>query len=78
LVAGNLSRHGDHQPSGESEVPEWYGYHWWTWKEDWFYGYRAFVASGFGGQRVLVLPGLNLIVVTTADADGVSPDVAGI
>lgn len=63
-------------PSGQSEVPEWYGYHWWTWKGDWFYGYRAFVANGFGGQRIYVFPGLNLIIVTTANLDGVSPEQA--
>ncbi|MCB0036560.1 MAG: serine hydrolase, partial [Anaerolineales bacterium] len=64
-------------PSGQSEVIEWYGYHWWTWKGDWFYGYRAFVANGFGGQRVFVFPGLNLIVVTTANPN-VSPEMVGV
>ena len=59
-------------PSGQTEVPEWYGYHWWTWKGDWFYGYPAFVANGFAGQRIYVFPGLNLIVVTTANLDSVS------
>ncbi|MCB9430356.1 MAG: serine hydrolase [Ardenticatenaceae bacterium] len=63
-------------PSGQTELPEWYGYHWWTWKGDWFYGYRAFVANGFGGQRIYVLPGLNLIIVTTANLDDVSPEMA--
>jgi CubicO group peptidase (beta-lactamase class C family) len=64
-------------PSGQSETIEWYGYHWWTWKEDWFSGYRAFQAQGFAGQQILVLPGLSLIVVTTANAEMVSPEIAG-
>lgn len=64
------------EPTDQVEVIEWYGYHWWTWKGDWFYSYRAFVANGFGGQRVFVLPGLNLIMVTTANPEGLSPEMA--
>lgn len=63
-------------PTGQDEVIEWYGYHWWTWKGDWFYGFRAFVANGFAGQRIFVFPELNLIIVTTANIDGVAlPEV---
>lgn len=29
-------------PTGQSEIIEWYGYLWWTWKPAWFFGYRAF------------------------------------
>lgn len=66
-----------YEPTGQSELIEWYGYHWWTWKGDWFYGYRAFQAKGFAGQQILVLPEIDLIVVTTANADGVTPEIAG-
>jgi CubicO group peptidase (beta-lactamase class C family) len=61
----------------QPELIEWYGLHWWTWKGDWFYGYPAFNAKGFAGQQVLVLPDLDLIIVTTANADAVPPDVGG-
>ena len=65
-------------PTDQDEVIEWYGYQWWTWKEDWFHGYRAFAANGYAGQQILVLSGLNLIVVTTAHADGVPPEIANV
>lgn len=60
-------------PTDQPEVIEWYGYYWWTWKGEWFFGYRAFQAQGFAGQEILVFPELDLIVVTTANADGISP-----
>ena len=44
-----------------------YGYHWWV-RPQW--GYTAFMASGFGGQYVFVVPGLDLIMVSTADTTG--------
>ncbi len=63
-------------PTGQVETIEWYGYYWWTWKPEWFLGYRAFQAKGYAGQQVLVLPELNLIIVTTANLDGVDPKTA--
>jgi CubicO group peptidase (beta-lactamase class C family) len=42
-----------------------YGYQWWTTSVNL---HASFVASGFGGQRIQVIPDLDLVVVITADA----------
>jgi CubicO group peptidase (beta-lactamase class C family) len=42
-----------------------YGYQWWTTSVAL---HESFVASGFGGQRIQVVPDLDLVVVITADA----------
>jgi CubicO group peptidase (beta-lactamase class C family) len=42
-----------------------YGYQWWTTSVNL---HASFVASGFGGQRIQVVPDLDLVVVITADA----------
>jgi CubicO group peptidase (beta-lactamase class C family) len=42
-----------------------YGYQWWTTSVDL---HPSFVASGFGGQRIQVVPDLDLVVVITSDA----------
>jgi CubicO group peptidase (beta-lactamase class C family) len=42
-----------------------YGYQWWTTRVDL---HDSFVASGFGGQRIQVVPDLDLVVVITSDA----------
>ena len=47
-------------------VGEHYGYHWWVTDAD---GHPAFVASGFGGQLIEVVPALGLVVVVAADAE---------
>jgi len=60
-------------PTNQVETIEWYGYLWWLWKGEWFYGYRSFQASGYAGQQVLVFPELDLIVATTAHMEGVDP-----
>ncbi|MCC6372177.1 MAG: serine hydrolase [Bacteroidia bacterium] len=52
------------------ELNEWdvlpgangYGYYWWRRKTN---GHQAFVASGYGGQLICIVPDLKLIVVTT-------------
>jgi uncharacterized protein (TIGR03437 family) len=44
-----------------------YGYHWWVRSE---YGYPVFMAAGYGGQYIFVVPGLDLIMVSTADTSG--------
>lgn len=49
-----------------------YGYQWWVTEVE---GYPAYFASGYGGQVVFVVPGLDLVVVTGfAGADVDSPD----
>ena len=57
-------------PTGQAELIEWYGYHWWVWKGEWFSGQRSFQAMGYGGQQVLVFPELDLILVTTSQLPG--------
>jgi CubicO group peptidase (beta-lactamase class C family) len=44
---------------------EGYGYQWWTTSVNL---HASFVAAGFGGQRIQVVPDLDLVVVITADA----------
>jgi CubicO group peptidase (beta-lactamase class C family) len=42
-----------------------YGYQWWTTSIN---QYAAFAAMGLGGQRIVVVPDLDLVVVITGDA----------
>jgi CubicO group peptidase (beta-lactamase class C family) len=42
-----------------------YGYQWWTYPD-----YGAYAALGRDGQTIFVVPGLDLVVVTTAKTDG--------
>jgi CubicO group peptidase (beta-lactamase class C family) len=42
-----------------------YGYQWWVTTE---HGHPSFVAVGYGGQFVQVIPDLDLVVVITSDA----------
>jgi CubicO group peptidase (beta-lactamase class C family) len=42
-----------------------YGYQWWVTSEQ---GHPSFLAMGFGGQFVQVVPDLDLVVVITSDA----------
>ena len=63
-------------PTQEKLPIDFYGLHWWLWHDGWF-GERshAIAAQGYAGQDVLILPRLNLIIVTTAET-AVSPDQA--
>lgn len=61
--------------SGQTLPIEWYGMQWWTWRPELFAGQRAIAAQGYGGQHVILLPDLDMIVVTTAEP-AVAPDAA--
>ena len=74
----NRGRHGDRQilptkwiddsfvPRGRSNISErLYGYGWWM-RE--MAGHQAFYAWGFGGQFIVLVPDLDLVIVTTSAA----------
>jgi CubicO group peptidase (beta-lactamase class C family) len=55
-----------------------YGYQWW--RKTYYVGattYASFFAAGWGGQNIIVIPSLNLVIVTTAgnwyDPEAISP-----
>ena len=43
-----------------------YGYLWWTNTID---DYNVYYANGMGGQRIMIVPDLDMIIVTTTDGD---------
>ena len=61
--------------NGQAMPIDWYGLQWWNWKPDIFAGQRAVAAQGYAGQTVILLPDLDMLVVTTAETL-VPPDVA--
>jgi CubicO group peptidase (beta-lactamase class C family) len=57
-------------PQAQSQPPpsaglHGYGYQWWVTSEQ---GHPSFLAMGFGGQFIQVVPDLDLVVVITSDA----------
>jgi CubicO group peptidase (beta-lactamase class C family) len=54
---------------------EGYGYQWWTASMD---RHPSFAAVGIGGQRLLVIPDLDLVVVITSDAKQHREDAQGL
>jgi CubicO group peptidase (beta-lactamase class C family) len=54
---------------------EGYGYQWWTASVD---RHPSFAAVGIGGQRLLVIPDLDLVVVITSDASQHREDAQGL
>ncbi|MBP7691913.1 MAG: serine hydrolase [Anaerolineales bacterium] len=55
-------------PTQETLPIEFYGYHWWLWHASWFNDRSpALAAQGYAGQNILILPRLNLIIITTAN-----------
>ena len=52
------------QCDGGPPVNQGYGYFWWVAERG---GYQTFYAGGFGGQRLFVIPELDLVVVVTSD-----------
>ena len=49
-----------------SVAPSYYGYHWWRLNNG------GYVALGYGGQRIAVVPDLELVIVITGDFSGVT------
>jgi CubicO group peptidase (beta-lactamase class C family) len=43
-----------------------YGYQWWLWENIYGVEYQAYLASGWGGQWIIVSPSMNTVVVSTA------------
>ncbi len=61
-VASSTRKHSE----GGLPVGTSYGYLWWITRHG---KYRAFFASGFGGQLIYVIPALDLIITTTASME---------
>jgi len=71
------------QLNGEQIVPEnWieesttryismYGYHWWVWPNSISDVYPqvggTFYAFGYGGQQIMIVPNINMVIVSTSD-----------
>ena len=69
-MAESTTPQGDafYVPTQETLPIEFYGYHWWLWHASWFNDRSpALAAQGYAGQDILILPRLNLIIVTTAN-----------
>ena len=43
-----------------------YGYQWWIWDKVYNLDFNAYFASGWGGQYIIICPGMNMVVVSTA------------
>jgi len=43
-----------------------YGYHWWQWENLSGVDFDAYFASGWGGQWIIIVPHLNMVVTSTA------------
>jgi CubicO group peptidase (beta-lactamase class C family) len=61
-VAASTRAHSRPPPGVAAES---YGYQWWVANQA---GHSSFLAVGFGGQRIQVIPDLDLVVVITTDA----------
>lgn len=48
-----------------------YGYQWWVGA---IYGYDFYIAVGYGGQRIINIPGLEMIIVHTSDLVTIDDD----
>jgi CubicO group peptidase (beta-lactamase class C family) len=61
-VRASTQRQSQPPPGGRFDG---YGYQWWVTSE---HGHSSFVAVGYGGQFIQVIPDLDLVVVITSDA----------
>jgi CubicO group peptidase (beta-lactamase class C family) len=62
-VGASTQRQSHPPPGGRFDG---YGYQWWVTSE---HGHPSFVAVGYGGQFIQVIPDLDLVVVITSDAE---------
>jgi CubicO group peptidase (beta-lactamase class C family) len=62
-VHASTQRQSQPPPGGRFDG---YGYQWWVTSE---HGHPSFVAVGYGGQFIQVIPDLDLVVVITSDAE---------
>jgi CubicO group peptidase (beta-lactamase class C family) len=62
-VAASTRPHGTPPPDGPGES---YGYQWWVTSQA---RHPSFLAVGYGGQLIQVVPDLDLVVVITSDAN---------
>jgi len=62
-VRASTQRQSQPPPGGRFDG---YGYQWWVTSE---HGHPSFVAVGYGGQFIQVIPDLDLVVVITSDAE---------
>ena len=63
------------QATGGDPEEAQYGFHWWVTTER---GHVAYFAAGYGGQYIFVVPDLDLVAVTTANAALPSSQVTNI
>ncbi len=70
-VAASTRPHSTPPPNGPAEG---YGYQWWVTSQA---GHASFLAVGFGGQRIRVVPDLDLVVVITSAANQNRSDARG-
>jgi CubicO group peptidase (beta-lactamase class C family) len=61
-VKESTSRHIEIRDPDSGEVGEYYGYQWWFFKDG-----NTYSARGLLGQFIFVIPGLNMVIVTTAE-----------
>jgi hypothetical protein len=69
IISRRYVRQATRNHTGKISSEEGYGYQWWTYKLGSYY------AKGRGGQRIFMVPVLDLIVVTTAGNSAVESDL---
>lgn len=65
-IRESTAKHTDVDEGNGMSVFGDYGYHWWVRSFD---SYEAYLAMGYGGQYIIVVPPLNLVVVFASDSD---------
>jgi CubicO group peptidase (beta-lactamase class C family) len=55
--------------NSEPNIVHWadgYGYQWWIWESLYGVDFEAYMASGWGGQWIIISPELDMVIVSTA------------